>query len=153
MCPNKLCLPRHGSPCLSPSFEPRRPSHVHSPSLSTLLNDLAEEAAAAVDLDFLLDTARTLIRIPSWAGNESDAQRAVAQIMADIKQGHALSYERMTCLESLALTEEVAEGKVLSSQGMNTLHREPLCPFKHSISMPPSVLLFANWPAWLGRSR
>ena len=76
-----------------------------------------------------------------------------AQIMADIKQGHALSYERMTCLESLALTEEVAEGKVLSSQGMNTLHREPLCSFKHSISMPPSVLRFANWPAWFGRSR
>ena len=63
---------------------PSRPGHVYSPSLSPLLNDLAEEAAAAVDLGFLLDTARTLIRIPSWAGNESDAQRAVARIMADI---------------------------------------------------------------------
>ena len=35
-------------------------------------------------MGFLLNTARTLIRIPSWAGNESDAQRAVAGIMADI---------------------------------------------------------------------
>ncbi len=35
-------------------------------------------------MSFLLNTARTLIRIPSWAGNESDAQRAVAGIMADI---------------------------------------------------------------------
>ena len=48
------------------------------------MNHLAEEAAAAVDMSFLLDTARALIRIPSWAGNESDAQHAVASIMADI---------------------------------------------------------------------
>ena len=44
----------------------------------------AAHAASLVDLDFLLDTAATLIRIPSWNGKESAAQHAVARVMSGI---------------------------------------------------------------------
>ncbi|MGB1658428.1 MAG: ArgE/DapE family deacylase, partial [Longimicrobiales bacterium] len=43
-----------------------------------------DEVANRVDIDFLLETAARLIRIPSWNGEESDAQRAVAETMTGI---------------------------------------------------------------------
>jgi len=53
-------------------------------SRSTRSPDPAADAASRVDVDFLLETARTLIRIPSWNGQESDAQRALAEVATGI---------------------------------------------------------------------
>ena len=49
-----------------------------------LISRAAAHTASMVDLDFLLDTAATLIRIPSWNRDESAAQRAVARVMSGI---------------------------------------------------------------------
>lgn len=47
-------------------------------------NRIAAAVARAVDRDFLVEAARTLIRIPSWNGDESAAQRASAGLMEEI---------------------------------------------------------------------
>ena len=52
----------------------------------------AADAASRVDLDFLLETAFALIRLPSWDGRESEAQHAVA----DIARGIGLETELWT---------------------------------------------------------
>lgn len=48
------------------------------------LEAVAARAASAVDMDFLLSAASTMIRIPSWKGEESAAQRAMAALMEGI---------------------------------------------------------------------
>lgn len=55
-------------------LDPRSPDHA----------DALDRVADAVDTDYLIGVAETLIRIPSWNGMESEAQRTMAELLAGI---------------------------------------------------------------------